>query len=125
MIRNIFLLTVVLFLGACSMTCSGRFENANEHVLETALYVYEARSDGKISADQAVIYQEEIESAYTLTEAGSVLCDSDDAAAAEKFEESENILDTIDDALDALEDDIVSSDKNQVNQVQVNQVQGE
>lgn len=119
MIRNIILLAAVFSLGACSMTCSGKFENANEHVLETAQYVYKARSDGEINADQAGIYQEEIESAYTLTEEGSVLCDSNAAAAAEKFEQSEDILDAIDDALDVLEDDIVFDDKNQINQDQI------
>ncbi len=99
MTRKILLLTSALILGACSISCSDRFTDTNGHLLDTAQSVYELRSLGKITADEALCYQDRVENAYRLTVDGSVFCDIDEDVAADKFEDAEDILDAVDDAL--------------------------
>jgi|GEM_PF-2057847 len=99
MIKKIVLLASVVILGACSISCSDKFTNANEHILNTAQSVYELRLAGEVKADKALLYQSEIENAYKYTSDGSVLCDSNEDAAKDKFEDAEDILNAIDNQL--------------------------
>jgi hypothetical protein len=87
----------MLILGACSQSCSDRFENANEHILDTAQSVYKLRSLDKITDDKVFKYRGQIENAYEFTNNGSALCESNEDDAEASFEKAEDILDAIDD----------------------------
>ena len=99
MARKIIILASILLLGACSLSCSDRFENANNHILDTAQSVYELRSLGKVTAEGAFQYQMQIENAYKATHDGNAQCESDEAVAQESFEKAEDILEVIDSEL--------------------------
>ncbi len=99
MARKIWILVSLLMLGACSLSCSDRFENANQHILDTAQSVYESQSLGEVTTDKAFQYKTQIENAYKATYDGSILCESDEKAAENCFEEAEDILDAIDNVL--------------------------
>lgn len=99
MTREIMFLASMLILGACSLSCSDRFENANEHILNTAQSVYELGSLGQSTAYKALLYRGQIESAYKSINDGSALCESNEEAAKNSFEKAEDILDAIDDDL--------------------------
>ena len=101
--KILYLAPVVVLLGACSASCSDRFAEANDHVLDTAQIVYESRMSGNITADAAYGYQDRLENAYGLIGEGSALCDSDEAAAEETFEEAEGLLDAVEDEIEAFE----------------------
>ena len=99
MTKNLLVLGSVFLLGACAYTCSGQFEDANKHLLTTAESVYAARSSGSITTEESMSYQLRIEDAYTDVSEGSALCDTDEEAAAAKFDEAEDALDAIDNEL--------------------------
>ena len=96
-------LSAVVLLGACSASCGDRFVYVNDHVLDTAQSVYELRSSGNLSVDKAFGYQGEIEKAYILLGEGSDLCECDEEAAADKFDQAEAVLDSVDDSLQHIE----------------------
>ena len=104
MTRELLILTSVLLLGACSSSCSDKFEDLNAHLLESAQSVYSERSLGALSADKAFMYQEEIEEAYALFSDGSALCESNEERAEDKFESAEELLDGLDSTLDNIEE---------------------
>jgi len=99
MARKIIILASVLLLGACSLSCSDRFENANNHILDTAQSVYELRSLGEVTAEVALQYQMQIENAYKATHDGSAQCESNEQAAKDSFKKAEAVLEVIDNQL--------------------------
>ena len=101
MTRKYLIFSAALMLGACSISCSDRFTDTNEHLLDTAQIVYETYNNGKTNTEEAFGYQDLVENAYKLTVDGSVLCEIDEVAAVDKFEEANDILDAVEDALHA------------------------
>ncbi|MFP4385749.1 MAG: hypothetical protein ACLFP8_08915 [Alphaproteobacteria bacterium] len=99
MIRFVLLPVSIFVLGGCAVTCSRRFEDVNARMLETAHDLYDARVDGRVSTDQVVQYQHDIERVYALTESGGFLCEGDEGAAFVVFDNALDILGAIDEAL--------------------------
>jgi len=93
------LLASIAMLASCAYTCSGEFEQTNEHMWETAQNVYSARELGKITATEAATYQLEIEQAYVSTVEGSKKCEEDEAAAIAILKKADADLAAIDNEL--------------------------
>ncbi len=101
MTRKIAAITSVFILGACSISCSDRFESANNHIIDTVQIVYELKGHEKINNDNALIYQNQIDNAFDYIKNGSALCESDENMAKASFDKAESLLNEIDNTLRA------------------------
>lgn len=85
-------------VAACT-NCGVELEEVVDHYVETTQEVETAYGAGTITKLQATSYEEELSESYALISEGSDLCEEDEEAAIDKFDEVEEALDTIDAAL--------------------------